>query len=143
VPRLAERFHGRRPDSDRGEIEVLLELHAVTLPRGGSHMLTWGLLVLAIAVEVAATSALKPAGEGNVIAILGVGLGYGTAIVLMAIIVRKLEVGVVYAIWSGAGTALVAVVGILIFGESLTALKVLGLLMIVGGVAALNLTGAH
>ena len=51
----------------------------------------------------------------------------------MAHSLKTLEVGIVYAIWSGVGTALIAVVGILAFGESVTAFKILGLLLIIGG----------
>lgn len=103
--------------------------------------MTWMLLALAIVVEVAATSALKLAGQGKPLAIAGVVAGYCVSFALVAWIVQRLEVGVVYAIWSGAGTALVAALGVALYGEAVTALKVAGLALIVLGVVALNLAG--
>jgi small multidrug resistance pump len=61
----------------------------------------------------------------------------------MSFSLKTLEVGIVYAIWAGVGTALIAVVGILAFGESVTALKVLGLLMIIGGTFLLRMASAQ
>ncbi len=57
----------------------------------------------------------------------------------MSFSLKTLEVGIVYAIWAGVGTALIAIVGILAFGESVTALKLLGLLMIIGGTFLLRM----
>ena len=55
----------------------------------------------------------------------------------------NLEVGIVYAIWSGVGTALIAIVGILAFGESVTTFKILGLLLIIGGTFLLRFASAQ
>ncbi len=51
---------------------------------------------------------------------------------------RKLDLSVTYAIWSGAGTALTALVGFAYFKEPVTALRVTGLLLIIAGVTALR-----
>lgn len=61
----------------------------------------------------------------------------------MSFALKTLEVGIVYAIWSGVGTALIAVVGVLAFGESVSVIKVLGLLMIVGGTFLLRMAPLH
>ena len=107
-------------------------------------MLTAVLLGIAIIVEVMAT-ALLPRTEG--FTSLGwtalVISGYAGSIWLLTIIVRSLPVSVTYAIWAGAGTALVAVVGLVFLGESLTWVKAASLALIVAGVVGLNLTGAH
>ncbi len=107
-------------------------------------MLTAVLLGIAIVVEVVAT-ALLPRTEG--FTSLGwtalVISGYAGSIWLLTVIVRSLPVSVTYAIWSGAGTALVAVVGLVFLGESFTWLKAASLALIVAGVVGLNLTGAH
>ena len=65
------------------------------------------------------------------------------ALPLMAQSLKTLEVGIVYAIWAGVGTALIAVVGVLAFGESITAFKILGLLMIIGGTFLLRMASAQ
>jgi small multidrug resistance pump len=107
-------------------------------------VLTAVLLGIAIVVEVVAT-ALLPRTEG--FTSLGwtvlVVSGYASSIWLLTVIVRNLPVSVTYAIWAGAGTALVAVVGLVFLGESFTWVKALSLALIVAGVVGLNLTGAH
>ena len=50
---------------------------------------------------------------------------------------------VAYAIWSGVGTALIATVGVLYFREPVSVLKVVGIVAIIGGVIALNMSGGN
>ena len=54
-----------------------------------------------------------------------------------------MSVGTAYAIWSGAGTAAIAPIGMVFIGEAVTAAKILGLLLVIAGVVVLNLGGAH
>jgi small multidrug resistance pump len=102
------------------------------------------LLAVAIAIEVVAT-ALLPRADGftdlgwSVVVLLG----YSVSIWLLTVIVRTLPVSVAYAVWSGAGTALVAVVGLVFLDEPFSWLKVASLAMIVGGVVGLNAAGTH
>lgn len=102
------------------------------------------LLFFAIATEVAATACL-PRTQGFrdpawSVAVLG---GYAVSIWLLGLVVRELPVSVTYAIWSGLGTATIAVIGVAFLGESWDWVTVIALAMIVGGVVALNLHGAH
>ncbi len=102
------------------------------------------LLVAAISIEVVST-ALLPRTDG--FTELGwsalVLLGYGGSIALLSIVVRTVPVSVAYAVWSGLGTALVAVIGVTLLGESVSWVKALSLGLIVVGVVGLNLSGAH
>ncbi|MDF2966534.1 MAG: multidrug efflux transporter [Nocardioidaceae bacterium] len=59
---------------------------------------------------------------------------------LLALVVRQIPVSVAYAVWSGAGTALVAIVGLMFLGERLDAVKAAGLVAIIAGVVAVNLS---
>lgn len=107
-------------------------------------MLAAVLLALAIVLEVAA-SALLPRAQGFThvgwtAVVLG---GYATAIWLLTVVVRTVPVSVAYAVWAGAGTALVAVAGWMFLDEPLGMVKVVSLTLIVAGVVGLNLTGAH
>lgn len=102
-----------------------------------------GLLAVAIATEVAATSHLQrtegfrnPGWSALVIAV------YGVSIWLPSLVVREIPVSVAYAVWAGAGTALVAVVGVLWLGEEWNWISVTAIFLIVVGVVALNLNGA-
>src|SRR5689334_4974410 len=102
------------------------------------------LLGVAIVVEVGATAVLPKAEgfthPGWAAVVLA---GYGLSIWLLTVVVKQMPVSVAYAVWAGAGTALVAVVGLLFLGEHLTWVKAASLAMIVAGVVGLNLAGAH
>lgn len=102
------------------------------------------LLGVAIVAEVAATAAL-PRTEGFTAPLWTVLVvsGYALAIWLLTIVVREVPVSVAYAVWSGAGTALVAGIGWMFLGDTMTPGKVLSLALIVTGVIGLNLAGAH
>jgi len=106
-------------------------------------MSPWLLLALAIALELSGTICLKLShGFSRLLPSIGVVFFYIGSFALMAQSLKTLEVGIVYAIWAGVGTALIAVVGVLAFGESVTAFKILGLLMIIGGTFLLRMASA-
>lgn len=107
--------------------------------------MAWILLAFAIASEVLATTALK---LSNGLTHLGwsivVAAGYLTSFVLLARALKlQLEMGTAYAVWSGAGTAAIALIGAAFMGETLTPLKIGGIVLIIGGVIVLNLAGGH
>jgi small multidrug resistance pump len=74
---------------------------------------------------------------------IGTIASYLLAFVLLAQTLKSMEVGTAYAIWSGAGTAIIAAIGILFLGEAASAAKLLGVALVVAGVTVLNLGGAH
>ena len=107
-------------------------------------MSPWLILAVAILLELSGTICLKLShGFTRLAPSLGVVIFYLGSFYLMGQSLKTMEVGVVYAIWSGLGTALIAVVGILAFGESVTAFKILGLLMIIGGTFLLRVASAQ
>ena len=65
-------------------------------------------------------------------------VGYGTALFFLSLTLKTIPVGVVYAIWSGVGIALIALVAWVFFGQSLDVPAIVGLLLIVAGVVVLN-----
>ena len=105
----------------------------------------WLLLLSAIGIEVAATSSLpRTDGFRNLGWTTAVIAGYAASIWLLALVIRHIPVSLTYAIWSGVGTALVAVAGVLAFGETMNAMKLASLAIIVLGVAGLSAAGgAH
>jgi small multidrug resistance pump len=102
-------------------------------------MKTFFILLIAVTAEVVATSALK-ASEGftRLLPSIIVVIGYGVAFTCLSLTLKTIPVGVAYAIWSGAGTALIALVGWLYFKQHLDLAAIIGLSMIVGGVIVLN-----
>jgi len=104
----------------------------------------WLLLAFAIILELSGTICLKLSyGFSRLLPSIGVVCFYLGSFALMAQSLKSLEVGIVYAIWAGVGTALIAIVGILAFGESITAFKILGLLLIIGGTFLLRLASTQ
>lgn len=65
--------------------------------------------------------------------------GYAFSIWMLSVIVRTIPVSIAYAIWAGAGTAAVAVIGLLFLHEPMGWLKAMSLTLIVAGVVGLNL----
>lgn len=104
----------------------------------------WFLLVIAIIVEVTATT-LLPRTQAFTAPIWTsvVVIAYGISFWLLALIVRTLPVSVAYAVWSSAGTAIVAVVGVYALGEPMSWIKAASLAAILLGVIGLNLADSH
>lgn len=99
----------------------------------------WICLFLAIALEVAATVFMRLSdGFTRVIPTVAMVLLYVSSFGPLTFALRRLEVGAVYAIWSAVGTAAVAALGILLFHESASALKVASIALIILGVVCLN-----
>lgn len=100
----------------------------------------WLFLAIAIVAEVVGTTFLKAtAGFTRPLPSLLVVAAYGTAFFFLSRTVDAIPVGVVYAVWSGAGVTLVAAIGWLFLGQKLDAMAILGMGLIVAGVVVLNL----
>ncbi len=97
-------------------------------------------LAIAIIAEVVATSALKASDQfTKLVPSAIVVLGYGIAFYFLALCLRTIPVGVAYAIWSGLGVVLVAVIGYFVFDQKLDAPAMVGIGLILAGVLVLNL----
>lgn len=101
-------------------------------------------LAIAIGSEVAGTIALKytdgftrPVPSAIVVG------GYALSFWMLALVLKEMPVGLAYAVWAAVGTAMVAAIGIVAFGEPAGTLKLLSLGLIIAGVVGLNLAGSH
>lgn len=74
--------------------------------------------------------------------VVGTVVGYGIATVALGLLMERLPIGVIHAVWGGGAAVLLTVVGRVVFGERITPTRLAGVAMIVGGVVLLNLTGA-
>jgi small multidrug resistance pump len=98
----------------------------------------------AILAEVLGTTAMKYSdGFSRLWPSLGTATGYLIAFLLLAQTLKTMSVGTAYAIWSAAGTAAIAAIGMVFLGESANAAKLIGLTLVIAGVVVLNLGGAH
>lgn len=104
----------------------------------------WLFLAVAIALEVAGTTSMKLSeGFTRLTPSVLIFLFYAASFVALTFALKKIEVSVAYAVWSGVGTALVTGIGILYFRESATVFKFACILLIIAGVVGLSLTHAE
>jgi small multidrug resistance pump len=110
-------------------------------------MNAWVTLALAIVAEVIGTSALKASeGFSRLLPSMVVVAGYGVAFYFLSLTLKQIPVGIAYAVWSGAGTVLITVIGVLAFRQKIDLAGMVGIALIVAGVLVLNLlsrSGAH
>lgn len=105
-----------------------------------TSMSAYVILAIAIVSEVFAEAMMKLSnGFEKKAPIIGIVLGYLIAFYLMAQTLNELPLGFVYAVWTGAGVALTAIIGAAVWHEGFNAKKVLGLLAIIAGVVFLKL----
>jgi small multidrug resistance pump len=105
-------------------------------------MTKWILLTGSILSEVTASLSLKGALDHPSLYIL-VAIGYVASFTLLALVLRQgMPLGAAYGIWGAMGVATTAVMSALIFGESLTWIMGAGIVLIIGGVLAVEL-GSH
>ncbi|AIQ59346.1 DMT family transporter [Paenibacillus borealis] len=96
-------------------------------------------LSIAILSEIFGTTMLKLSdGFSSVLPSIGVVIGMGLAFYSLSISLRTIPLSLAYAIWSGAGTALTALIGILIWNDPFNLLTGISLLIIIGGLVLLN-----
>jgi small multidrug resistance pump len=99
----------------------------------------WLWLGAAILLEVAGTTSMKlSAGFTRALPSILIFVCYALSFVAMTLALKKLDLSIVYAIWAGVGTALIAIIGFLYFGEQATLLKAACIGLIVIGVVGLN-----
>lgn len=101
----------------------------------------WVLLTIAIVTEVIATSSLKASdGFTRLWPSVVVVVGYGISFYALALTMRTLPVGVIYAIWSGLGITLVTLVGWFVFKQHLSTNVLIGIGLIIAGVIVMNIS---
>ncbi|GAA0443231.1 MULTISPECIES: multidrug efflux SMR transporter [Virgibacillus] len=101
-----------------------------------------GYVMLAISIisEVCGTTMLKISdGFSNPLPSFGVVVSFASAFYFLSICLKTVALSLAYAIWAGIGTALTALIGILIWNEPFSFLTVVGLIFIIGGVVLLNM----
>jgi len=102
----------------------------------------WLYLILAILLEVSGTTCMKLSeGFTRVVPSILIFVFYTLSFGMLTLALKRIDVSVAYAVWSGMGTALIATIGVLWFKEPITALKLISLALIIGGVVGLNISG--
>lgn len=102
----------------------------------------WFYLASAILFEVAGTTSMKLSyGFTRLLPSVLLFVFYAISFVSLTFAVKKIDMSVSYAIWSGIGTALIALIGVYWFKESMTLLKFFSIVLIIIGVIGLNFEG--
>ncbi len=107
-------------------------------------MFGWTALIVAIVFEIAGTTFMKLSDGfeklGPSIALV---VCYAISFAALTLALKTVDIGVGYAIWSGMGTAAIAVIGVLLFGEVLSAERAFWIMLIVVGVVGLQLSSVR
>ena len=104
--------------------------------------MSWILLSIAILFEVAGITSMKLSrGFAELLPSVGVFVFYVCSAAAVMLALKRLELSVAYAIWSGVGTALTALIGITYFREPLTLIKLGSIALVIVGVAGFSLAG--
>jgi len=103
------------------------------------NKITWAFLILAIILEVSGTIAMKLSeGFTRLAPLIAMFVFYMLGLSVLALVLKRIDVGVAYAVWSGLGTALIAAIGVFWFKEPLTTIKIISICLIIIGVVGLN-----
>ena len=106
--------------------------------------MSWVYLVCAIIMEVIGTTNMKLSdGFTKTLPSILMFVFYGFSFAFLTLALKKIDLSLSYAIWSGVGTALIATIGILYFKEPVTAIKIGSVALIVIGVVGLALVEQH
>ncbi|MGH6863193.1 MAG: DMT family transporter [Methylocella sp.] len=108
-----------------------------------SQLLIWTMLIAGVMSDVAGATSMKFSdGFSRLWPSLLVFVFYAAAFELQAQVLRPMDLGLTYAIWAGAGTILTALVGVMLFRESMPLLKIVFLIVIIIGIVGVRLTGS-
>jgi small multidrug resistance pump len=106
--------------------------------------MAWVLLLFTVVFEVFGTLSMKlSAGLTKWVPTLMIFVSYGLSFSLFSLVLKSIDLSVAYAIWSGAGTLVVSLIGILYFQESLNAVKVISILLIAAGIVGLKFSSGE
>ncbi len=101
----------------------------------------WLVLAIGIIFEVLGTICMKYAeGFTKLVPSVLVFLFYAISLAVLVFVLEKMEVGIAYAIWASAGTALIAVIGMIWFHENVSVLKLVSISLIIIGILGLELS---
>jgi len=107
-------------------------------------MSAWIYLLVAIILEVSGTTAMKfSEGFTKTLPSVLMFILYVLSLVALTYALKKIDMSMAYAIWAGVGTALITVVGIFLFNESASLVKIASIALIIAGVVGLHLSSSE
>lgn len=105
--------------------------------------MSWLFLILGVFAEIIGTTSMKLSeGFTKLLPSMSIFVFYGLSLSLVTLSLKKIDISVAYAIWSGVGTATIAVIGLIYFKEQLSLIKIVSIALIILGVVGLNVGGS-
>lgn len=102
-------------------------------------MIYWIFLALAIVAEVIGTLSMKHSSvSGDLTGLLVMYFMIASSYILLAMAVKKVALGVAYALWEGIGVIFITAFSVLLFNESLSPMKIIGLALLIVGIALIK-----
>lgn len=103
--------------------------------------MSWIYLILAITFEILGTTLMKLSdGFSNLKYAIAMLIFYVLSLSMLTLALKKLEIGIAYAIWSGVGIVLLSIIGVIFFKESINLPKIIFVSFILIGTIGLNLS---
>jgi len=100
-------------------------------------------LAIAILTETVATSAIQASQQfTRLVPSLIVVIGYAASFYFMALTLKVMPIGIVYALWSGGGIVLIAAIGYVVFNQKLDTPAIIGVTLIIVGILIIQLFSA-
>ena len=104
-------------------------------------LMHWFYLALAIVFEVAGTTSMKLSnGFSKMVPSILMAVFYILSLTALTFALKKIDMSIAYAVWAGVGTALITIIGLFLFGEKATVIKLVSILFIIAGVVGLHLS---
>lgn len=114
------------------------------LVHGNTRLLAWLCLIVAIVAEVVGTSFMTAAArDGGYVGYLVMAIALAISYYFLALSIRKIGVGVAYAIWEGLGLMLLTLVGVFIFKDGMSIKELIGLGIALVGIVCVALGEEH
>ncbi|MGP1939077.1 MAG: multidrug/spermidine efflux SMR transporter subunit MdtJ [Arsenophonus sp. ET-DL9-MAG3] len=102
-------------------------------------MIYWIFLLLAIITEVIGTLLMKYFSiSGDIIGLFVMYFMISSSYILLAIAIKKVDLGIAYALWEGIGIIFITVFSILLFNESLSLMKIIGIVLLIIGISLIK-----
>lgn len=103
--------------------------------------MAWLLLFVAILLELTGTTCMKLSnGLTRPWWTVAMILCYASCSGCMAFAAKKIDLSIVYGVWCGVGIAVISVIGVLVFKETMTPMKISGLILVLLGTVLLKLS---
>lgn len=119
---------------------TLDDIYSVKFKRVPEMPVHYIYLTIAVLAETIGTTALQASQQfTRIVPSAIVIIGYAVSFYFMALTLKVMPVGIVYAIWSGLGILLIAAIGFVVFGQRLDWPAVAGLMLIILGIMVIHL----